>query len=272
MAGDRVMGTAAIPDQVRASFTRQAASYEREASLQRGVAWRLARLCRALPLVEGPCADLGAGTGLLSRAIAKQRPGLELLRLDVCPALLQRGLDADAVDPASPPPTLSWDLNQGLPPELGQAALLASSFALHWLEHPAEQLEHWCRMLRPAGWLVLALPTAGSFPQWHQAAAGAQVACTALPLPEAADLIGVAEGYLRLHRLQRLRFSRRAASGLSFLRRISGLGAGASPMPGLAPGEWRRLEAHWASLPEREGGGKLLSWEMLLVVGQKPAR
>ena len=265
-----MMQAAALQQQVRASFERHAARYERGAALQRGVAWRLAHHCRALPLEEGPCADLGAGTGLLSRAISQQRPGLQLLRLDACPALLDHGLGPLGAVSVPPAPTLTWDLNQGLPPQLEQAALLASSFALHWLDHPADQLEHWCRMLRPAGWLALALPTAGSFPQWRQAARDAGVACTALPLPEAGELAAVAEGHLRLHRLQRLRFSRHAATGLTFLRRISGLGAGASPIPGLRPAEWRRLEAHWARLPDRQGGGKRLSWEMLLVVGQKP--
>ena len=264
------MQAAALQQQVRASFERHAARYERGAALQRGVAWRLAHHCRALPLEEGPCADLGAGTGLLSRAISLQRPGLQLLRLDACPALLDHGLGPLGAVSAPPAPTLTWDLNQGLPPQLEQAALLASSFALHWLDRPTDQLEHWCRMLRPAGWLALALPTAGSFPQWRQAAARAGVACTALPLPEASALVAAAEQHLDLHRAERLRFSQHAESGLSFLRRMRDLGAGASPSPPLRPGEWRRLEAHWPSQPGLGGGGKLLRWEMLLLLGRKP--
>jgi malonyl-CoA O-methyltransferase len=258
-----------LQQRVSAGFERHASTYEQGAALQRGVAWRLARHCRGLLLPEGPRADLGAGTGLLSRAIAQQRPGLELLRLDACPALLnQEGSPALA---AAAPLTLHWDLNQGLPTELQQASLLASSFALHWLNRPVEQLEHWCRNLRPAGWLALALPTSGSFPQWRQAAGCAGVACTALPLPEAAALVEAAGEQLVLNRVERLHFSRRAETGLTFLRRMRDLGAGASPRAALRPGEWRRLEAHWPSQPGLRGGGKLLRWEMLLLLGQKPS-
>ncbi|MCP9773191.1 methyltransferase domain-containing protein [Synechococcus sp. Tobar12-5m-g] len=255
---------------VRGGFERRVSSYEQGAALQRSVAWRLAHHCCSLPLLEGPCADLGSGTGLLSRAIAQQRPELDLLRLDACPALLSQEGAAALAMAATPPASLIWDLNQGLPPELQQASLLASSFALHWLNHPVEQMEHWCQELRPDGWLALALPTAGSFPQWRQAAARAGVACTALPLPEASALVAAAEQHLDLHRAERLRFSQHAESGLSFLRRMRDLGAGASPSPPLRPGEWRRLEAHWPSQPGLGGGGKLLRWEMLLLLGRKP--
>jgi malonyl-CoA O-methyltransferase len=83
---------AGFSHQVRRCFGRQAAHYDQGALLQAAVAWRLAHLCRNLALPNGPCADLGAGSGLLARAIAQQRPGLELLRLDNCPELLAQGI------------------------------------------------------------------------------------------------------------------------------------------------------------------------------------
>ncbi len=264
----RPTGERSFRERVEAGFTSRASAYEREATLQRAVAWRLAHLCRDLSLPEGPCADLGAGTGLLSRALELQRAGLSLLRLDACPALLlqreQQGGEA----------ALVWDLNEGLPPRLQEAALLASSFALHWLEHPQQQLSHWCQRLRPGGWLALAVPTAGSHPQWRQAARGAGVPCTALPLPQAEELLAAAAGSLELRRAMRLRFSHTAPSGLALLRRIRALGAGTSRTRSLAAGEWRRLEAHWPAesrRPEGNGpGGKRLTWEVLLLLGRRP--
>lgn len=253
---------ASFARRVSEGFERQASRYERGAELQRALAWRLARLCRSLPLPAGPCADLGAGTGLLARALEAQRPGLRLQRLDACPALL--GQDHSSAG-------IRWDLNQGLPHQLQGAALLASSFALHWLERPGPQLEHWCRSLAPDGWLALAVPTAGSFPQWRQAAAAAGRPCTALPLPEAAPLVEAASRSLRIERVDLLRFSRRAPTGLTFLRRIRALGAGASPSAPLQPGDWRRIEAHWPPASPQPGGGKSLTWEMLLLIGQKPS-
>jgi len=55
-------------------FNRRAALYERHARLQRGLAWRLAHHIARLPLPPGPRADLGAGTGLVGKALRLQAP------------------------------------------------------------------------------------------------------------------------------------------------------------------------------------------------------
>jgi malonyl-CoA O-methyltransferase len=238
--------------QVRAHFGRHAADYDGEARLQQAVAWRLAGLCRSLPLPAGPCADLGAGSGLLSRALLARRPPRATpspLQLDLCPELL-------AHNPL--PHRRTWDLNGGLPPELGDAALLASSFALQWLERPCLTLRQWCRCLAPGGWLVLAAPTAGSFPQWRRAAQAAAVPCTALPLPDAGELLAAArEEGLELRQIRLLRFSRSATGPLESLRTLRRLGAGASP------GELRGLLRHWPA-------GPALTWEVLLLIAHQP--
>ncbi len=250
---------AAFSHQVRRCFGRQAAHYEQGAQLQAAMAWRLAHLCRHLALPSGPCADLGAGSGLLARAIAQQRPALELLRLDNCPELLAQGLSR------APGPALQWDLEQGLPPQLEQAALLVSNFALQWLEQPERELQRWCQKLQPGGWLALAVPTAGSFAPWRAAAASAGVPFTGLGLPDAASLEAVARQDLILHCCRRLHFSRASQDGLAFLRQIKAIGAQASRRAPLSPTQLRQLLAHWptASKPQPD-------WQVLLVLGRKP--
>ncbi len=241
---------AGLSDRVRHHFGRQAAAYETQALLQRAVACRLGRLCRTLPLPAGPRADLGAGSGLLSRAL----PAHGLLQLDLCSELLR-------CNPQQP--QLVWDLNDGLPSALQGAALLASNFALQWLDDPSGQLGRWCRALAPGGWLVLAVPTAGSFPQWHRAAAAAGVPCTALELPAADGLLrAAAAAGLRPRHSRLLRFSRPRQGGLAALRHLKRLGADASQRPPLSAGELRRLLAHW---PQETP----LTWEVLLLLGQR---
>ncbi len=207
------MTSSPFSQRVRRAFGRRVAAYEPGAPLQRSIAWRLAGLAHhhgwsaasgpsdPLALPAGPRADLGAGTGLLSRALTAWGLPLPapLLQVDLCPEALAR-------NPAGPP--LAWDLNQGLPPSLEGAALLVSSFALQWLDAPADALGRWARGLAPGGWLLLAVPTAGSFPQWRDAAERAGVPCTALALPEADALRQAARsGGLSLRHDQRLRFS-----------------------------------------------------------------
>lgn len=288
---------------VREAFGRRVSSYEPMARLQRGVAWRLAGLARhrlgpgsPLALPPGPCADLGAGTGLLGRALEAWGVALPgpLLQLDLCPeALARNGVG----------PTLPWDLNQGLPPGLSGAALLASSFALQWLEAPADVLAHWGRQLAPGGWLLLSVPTAGSFPEWRQAARDTDLPCSALPLPAAdALLAAVARAGLEPLQARVLTFSGRGTGGgswrpaapaglpsapgpcgpsgargapgssatpahpaLEALRALRAIGADATPHgSSLSPGAWRRLLAAWPA------GGQL-SWEVLLLLARQPA-
>ena len=317
-------------EQVRERFGRRAADYERHARLQQATAWRLAHHCRALALPEGPCADLGAGSGLLSRALIQHHPQLihrAPLQLDQCPELLARN-PLSRCDPGQPDPhrpdlhpdgadktpcgnsaggagpaasgnargrvqrslsgagdpgcaggdpllcapgnsalgggSLIWDLNAGLPASLQGAALLASSFALQWLDHPARELRRWCRHLAPGGALVLAVPTNGSFPQWHLAAARSGIPCTALCLPEASELIDTArQSGLQILRCQRLRFSRPGQGGLETLRHLRQLGASASRRAPLSAGQLRRLLQHWPAASP-------LTWEVLLLIARRP--
>ncbi|MFN9629123.1 MAG: methyltransferase domain-containing protein [Cyanobacteriota bacterium] len=268
-------------ERVRQAFGRRVASYEPLAPLQRGMAWRLAgvaahhqaRAAQALP--QGPCADLGAGTGLVGRALAAWRVSLPapLGQLDLCPESLARNGSG---------PTLPWDLNQGLPPHLRGAALLTSSFALQWLEAPAVALAHWGDHLAPGGWLLLGVPTAGSFPEWRQAARRTGLPCSALPLPAADALLAAATvAGLEVLQARVLTFSGlpsgslpRTGPGagppppvhpaLGALRALRAIGADATPHgTSLAPGAWRRLLAAWPA------GGQL-SWEVLLLLARKP--
>ena len=253
----------AFSGQVRACFGRGAGGYEQGARLQAAVAARLGRLCRGLApaLPPGPRADLGAGSGLLSRALETHLGGEPLLRVDLCPDLLTQERRRE---PAVGANQLLWDLNGGLPPQLQGAALLSSSFALQWLEQPERQLAAWCRQLAPGGWLVLAVPTAGSFGIWRRAARTAGVPFSGLELPPAEALEAVARRELRIQQLKRLHFSRPNRGALALLRRIRAIGAQASRQRRLSPAELRRLIAHWPG-PEQP-----ILWEVLLLIGQRP--
>lgn len=250
---------AAFRQRVQRCFGRSAAAYPSQARLQAAVAERLARLVGAQdpPLPVGVRADLGAGSGLLARAMERQLGGPPLLRLDSCPELLRQ----EAHQP-QPPPQQLWDLNQGLPPELQGAALLGSSFALQWLEQPQRQVQHWCEALAPGGLLALAVPCAGSFGLWRQACQGAQVPFTGLELPEAEPLLQLAGSRLTLLRAQRLRFSRPNQGALPFLRQFKAIGAQASRGPRLSRGQLRRLEQHWPT------ASPTFSWEVLVLVAR----
>jgi malonyl-CoA O-methyltransferase len=242
---------------VRRSFSQQAGAYDRHARLQRALAWRLAHIVRKLPLPPGPAADLGAGTGLVGRSLVVQGWLQRMIQIDLCPDLLGHN------PLAANQPSYLWDLNNGLPPELSAgASLLVSSFALQWLRDPLHQLGVWCEALAPQGWLALAVPTDGSFPEWRAAASSARARCTGLPLPSAGAIEASCHERLQLERAERLRFSQPCPDGRSFLRELKAIGANSSPIAALGAGELRRLLQHWPSTG-------VVTWDVMLLIGQR---
>jgi malonyl-CoA O-methyltransferase len=241
-------------------FSRQAEQYQQHAGLQRAMAWRLAHRIATLPVPAGPMADLGAGSGLVGQALQQLAPQHQLLQLDGSAALLQHNPLA-----ASTTERLVWDLNAGLPDCLQGSALLTSSFGLHWLSRPTEALKQWATALAPGGWLVVAVPVAGSFKQWHQAACRAEVPCTAWPLPAATELLQAVSSVLALKHHQEMQFSRRyGPGGRAFFRQLQQLGAGYSDHPPLRPSQWRQLLNHWPA-------DEQVSWRILMLMAQRPA-
>ena len=244
------------------AFARGASCYARDARLQQAVAWRLARHCRDLSLPAGPVVDLGAGSGNLSQALTAQRPGLMPLLVDNCAELL-----AEAAVPSSR--CRQWDLNAGLPPEAQGAGLLLSSFALHWLKAPAQQLRHWCEQLQPGGWLALAVPLAGSLASWHLAAERAGVPCSALPLPRETELLAALPPGVQPHHQQRLRFSCRYPTPRAFLGELKRHGVSGGANTQLSPSQLRRLLLHWPM--QEQDQGVILNWDLLLLLSRRDA-
>jgi malonyl-CoA O-methyltransferase len=243
------------PEDVLKEFSGAADRYNRAARLQEGMAWRLAGLCRHLPIPRGLWVDLGSGTGRLADALEVTHPGQSVLRVDGSAAMLQQQ-QASAT-------TLQWDLSRGLPPWPQQPQLLSSSFALHWLPNPVQSLRAWIQSLQPGSWLVLAVPVEGSFPQWHAAAAAAGEHCTALPLPVGKDLTATIPPEM-VQRHQLLQFSQTASSPASLLKPMIEIGAGSTTANRLPPGAWRRIFKAWpkANIPNRFA----LSWRIQLLI------
>jgi len=168
----------------------QAAAMNRS-RLQTGRGMAPGHHCRACPFPGRPLRRSGARNGLLARASNKQRPGLDLLRLDNLPGRPAR------LDPG-PPTGSPGDLNLGCRPTAGAASLLdLSSFCPPLAEQaraPAlGAVVPSCfgpgRLAGPGGF-----PTAGKFCQWRQPPR--RLACPAAPCPcpGAAGLVELASG------------------------------------------------------------------------------
>ena len=162
--------------------------------------------------------------------------------------------------------TQLWDLNLGLPSWPNQPTLIASSFALHWLNDPASRIQEWFSALTPGGWLALTLPVHGSFNEWHLAAQSTGVPCSAMNFPCHESLLKAF--HPRQIRCQELHTFTQTASGIgSLLKPIVKVGGHTNFKAGLSVGDWRQLQRAW---PCSSSNKKLkLTWLIQLLLVQR---
>ena len=243
------------PDQVLERFSRAAPTYADDALLQQAMAWRLAQLSRRCSIPRGLWADLGCGTGHLAAALEAAHPGQQVIRLDGSSAMLN-------IHPSGTP-TLQHDLSRGLPDWPEPPQLMASSFVLHWLPDPAQQLRRWVDALPEGGWLAVAVPVDGSFPQWQQAARAANQACTALTMPVREQLMAALPDGV-VERDECLSFTQHAANPLRLLQPMSSIGASVTNNGRLSPGQWKAVFRAWPQANSLKGFA--LTWRMWVLM------
>ncbi len=218
------------------NFENAVETYNQEAELQQTYALELAKLCSQEVIKTGLWVDLGSGTGFLAEALEALNPDQAVMRLDWSPKMLDQH--------SSKRKTQLWDLNKGLPEWTEAPNLIASNFALQWLNNAEDRVLEWFQALAPKGLLALAVPVQGSFPEWYKAAVSSGVLCTAKPLPSSKSLLKrLSPHHIRYQRLHS--FTQQADEVISLLKPMIKVGAQGSPYRSLTAVEWRKLKAAW---------------------------
>ncbi len=223
-------------NQVNKNFSEAAITYNESATIQKSTALKLSKICFSHPIKSGLWVDLGSGTGLLANALEDLHPNQYVLRLDNSKEMINQHPNKSSKQ--------LWDLNDGLPKWTEKPNLLASSFALHWLDNPQKQLKKWFSSLSSDGWIALAIPIKGSFPEWHEAAIQADLECTALDLPSYDSLIDVVPKKSIIYTKKEI-FRQTAEKATSLLKPMIKVGAQGSHQKQLSISNWRRLMSHW---------------------------
>ncbi len=219
------------------NFDQASSQYNNEASIQKFFAEKLANYCSKQSIPEGFWADLGSGTGLLANSLEKYNPHQSVIRIDGSEKMLSQHPKQKQ--------TQQWNLNLGLPSNWSERPhLIASSFALHWLNEPEDKIKEWFSALAPGGWLAIAVPVSGTFQEWHKAASLAQVTCTAIRFPSCETLLDVFPNRtIRINQLER--FTQTSTRVSSLLKPLIKVGAQASPYKSLKIKNWRKLYKYW---------------------------
>ena len=221
---------------VNKNFNEAALNYNQSALIQKSTALKLARICARHSINHGLWVDLGSGTGLLAKSLESLHPSQHVIRLDNSQKMLDQNSDKSTKQ--------LWNLNNGLPKWSKKPNLLASSFVLHWLDNPQKQFKEWFDSLSSDGWIALAIPIKGSFPEWYQAAEKAGLTCTAHDLPLYDSLTSVVPNQSILYNKIEV-LKQNSDKATSLLKPMIKVGAQSSQKDQLSISDWRHLLSFW---------------------------
>lgn len=154
-------------EQIRASFSKAANSYEAHASHQQAMARLLINIVQSQQASNvsehSVVVDLGSGTGFVSQETAKQLNITNSLRLDLSESMLRK-------DPAFAQQNgfVCGDLQQ-LPFKSSSIDLCLSSYAFQWASTSEALFAELFRVLKPGASLFFALPGENTFDELKKA-------------------------------------------------------------------------------------------------------
>jgi len=221
------MNPASRKEAVARRFGAAASGYEAHASVQRTAAERLARDIARLPLPPRPrILEIGCGTGLLTRALARRLGPADWTVTDISPGMLEAARRAGALPAGARCLVLDGEHPAGLE---GGYHLVCSSLAVQWFGDLNAGLGRLAGLLAPGGYLAVATLAADTFEQWRAAHRALGLRAATPRYPPAAAIRPAMRNMAGGVREERL--IQDYPDGLRFLRSLKGIGA-TLPAPG----------------------------------------
>ena len=137
--------------EVRSSFERAAADYDRVAVLQREVGDRLLERLSVIKLDPKTVLDLGAGTGYITRALMKQYRSARVVALDIASPMLVQARKQSGW--WRRPGFVCGDIER-LPFADGSVELIMSNLVMQWCNGLDAAFAEFKRVLKPGGALL----------------------------------------------------------------------------------------------------------------------
>lgn len=251
-------------------FSAAAASYDRQATVQRTVAARTLALAPPRPPPRR-ILDIGCGTGLLTSRLCRKWPRARVTAADLSPVMIQH-----ARKRLKRPHRIQWltgDFRRL--PLSGPFDLVASSSALQWMLPLVPVFRKIRRLLSDRGCLVFSLMIRGTLRELH--AARRSISPSKIPRQRLPDRNTVLEA-LKATGLNALRVRRETlrathASAAVLLRRLHALGVTGGDLSSsgtpLTRGELERLVSFYNRRYKDGKGGVVATYEVLYVTAKR---
>ncbi|MCB9976581.1 MAG: methyltransferase domain-containing protein [Rhodospirillales bacterium] len=209
-------------DNVLRNFDACAKTYEDYADIQSHVAKKLAGY---LPDLEHPdILEIGCGTGLFTRQLARKYKGGSFVITDISPHMVKQAQEKTKGT------NMHWTVMDGDHPVCtGAYDLIAANMAFQWFEDIHTALGKLSKTLKPQGVIFYSVPGPFCFREWR-------IALNRLGLRAGTHDFKIPPGLFAQERI-----TMRYSSALDFLRSIKNMGAGTekSPRRPLSCGEMR---------------------------------
>jgi malonyl-CoA O-methyltransferase len=256
---------------IRRNFARRAASYDREAAVQRLMAREL--LARAGEAVSrARCIlEVGCGTGYLTALLRQANPEARLVAVDLDAALLTR-----ARQRLGPHPRVAWVAADGETLARGSFDLIISNAAFQWFTRPQDSLPGYWRALSPGGRVAFATLGPRTFQELGASLlraartlnrAAPEIAAAAFLAPESWAALLSRSGFSQVdlaHRLLAVTFP----TVRQFLKSLQATGA-TNPRPRpFSPRLLQALEAAYRA-DFRQNGSLPVTYELIWAVARK---
>jgi malonyl-CoA O-methyltransferase len=256
------------------AFSRAAAGYDAHARVQRRAAEHLLDLALGHAPAFRRALDVGAGTGALLARLGAERPGAQLLGVDLAPGMVR------AARARAPRAAHAAGDAEALPVRCGLFDLVVSTSALQWLARLEPAFAEARRALAPGGILAVALFGGATLHEllaaWRAALPAGEPDRTHRFHSERDVAAALLASGLELVRLESERVVERHADPLELLRALKRIGAAnAAPRPrgpgagGL--GARSTLARMAAAYRGRHGDadGVPATWEILYAVARR---
>ena len=282
MAGDMQQKAPAVNKKIMAlHFSSSAEDYDRNAGLQREIAWQLVEWAQdALDFETRPrVLEIGCGTGLLTKFLVESTNPRLCIAVDVAGGMLE--VLCAKLDGNSSRIRLVQADGEALPFAGGSFDLVAGSTAFQWFASPAESIAALAGLIRPGGRLVFATLGRNTFRELkesYRCAAGRMgIRLTAgrygPPLADEHEISGWLAGAgvseVRLETRPKLEFF---ASTLDFMRSIKKRGAANPNFRPMHPATERELLRNLIEFYDRRfrvDGRVFATYEVILASGRK---
>ena len=242
---------------IKFNFNKAANHYTDYSFIQQYFSKKIICILKDYDLQKGNYYDLGSGTGFLADLIEKEFPFRKCTRVDMCQNMLSMNTKHSE--------QILWDLNDGLPPYINNAALFVSNFFIHWLNKPEKIMKECLNYLMPGGYLIISYPTNRSFPEWKATCKKNKIEYSGLNLPNPQT---ISNAFLseEIHQVFNYSYKEDFQDIFKLFRNMINIGAHSSHSKRKTVTELRKLNRSW---PKDINNKVNLTWNISILVIKK---